>query len=258
MPRDNNCSFCNLRGHTIRFCNSDEGFSFLNHIKSKSIDYLVMGNRETSLFTKATSFYNYLNSYNMKELRFILSKKAESINGTKAMLASRYVYRYFISELALQQFPDILSYDDKLHVFEYLNYWRNISIGVSIQEANIQLNDYFEFVDSMSVFDSDLDYDNISTVSKFPIHVAIDHSTKEDHFECAICMQDDCPISNKISIQCNHSFCKDCVTQYMIKCQESNKFPTCALCRGDFMDIKVNNLDVLEDFQDRFCVEMKI
>ena len=58
----------------------------------------------------------------------------------------------------------------------------------------------------------------------------------------------------KTQIQCNHSFCKDCVTQYMIKCQESNKFPCCALCRGDFMDIKVNNVDVLEEFQHRFCV----
>jgi hypothetical protein len=257
MPRviNTNCSFCNLRGHTIRHCNSDEGNDFFNHIKSKSIDYLVMGNRETSLFTKSTSFYYYLMTYNMKELRFILSKRGDSINGTKTMLASRYVYCYFISELALEQFPDILSYFDKYNSFEYLNYWRNISQGVSIQEANNQLNDYFEFIDSMNVFDSDLDYDNISTVSKFPIHVAMeDNSTKPLDFECAICMQEDCCVSNQITIQCNHSFCKDCVTQYMIKCQESNKFPCCALCRGDFMDIKVNNIDVLEEFQDRFCV----
>ena len=244
MPRVVNCSFCNLRGHTIRHCDSEEGYSFFNHIKSVSIDYLVMGNEEISLFSKSSSLYNYLMTYNMKELRFILCKKGASIHGTKAMLASRYVYRYFITELALEQFPDILSHDDRIHSDEYWNYWYNISIGFSFEYANSLMNDYNEFDD-----------DNISTVSKFPIHVAMDDdSTKSLDFECAICMQEDCYVSNKVTIQCNHSFCKDCLTQYMIKCQESNKFPTCALCRGDFMDIKVNNVDVLEEFQHHFCV----
>jgi hypothetical protein len=243
-----------MRGHTIRHCNSNEGRLLINHIKSVSIDYLVMGNRDTSLLTKTTSFYDYLMTYNMKELRFILSKRGDSINGTKTMLASRFIYRYFISELALEQFPGILSYDDRNNTFEYLNYWCNISEGTSIQEANTRLHEQFEFIASMDVFD--FEYDNTSNDGKYSIHVTMEKndSTNINHFECAICMQDDCCVSNKISIQCNHSFCKDCLTQYMIKCQESNKFPTCALCRGDFMDVKVNNIDVLEDFQNRFCV----
>lgn len=253
MPRVVNCSFCSMRGHTIRHCDSEEGYSFFNHIKSISIDYLVMGNQEISLFSKSSSFYNYLMTYNMKELRFILCKKGASIHGTKAMLASRYVYRYFIEELALEQFPDILSHDDRIHSNEYWNYWYNISIGISFEYANSLMNDHYEFTEGLSVFDSD--DDNISTVSKFPIHVDMnDDSTKTVDFECAICMQEDCSVSNKVTIQCNHSFCKDCVTQYMIKCQESNKIPCCALCRGDFMDIKVNNIDVLEHFQYHFCV----
>ena len=261
MPRFTNCSFCNLTCHTIRDCRSDEGTLFLNDVTTKSIDYLVMGNRETCLFTKSMAFYNHLNCYNMKYLRFILSKKGESLTGTKKMLASRYVYRYFISELALQQFPDILSYDDILHCSEYLNYWRNISLGFSVEEADAQINEYFQFVlFSGTAYDlqSDFNYESISTASKFQIDVTIEKENDVNDFECAICMQDDCSVSDKIRIQCNHSFCKDCITQYMIKCQESNKFPTCALCRGDFTDIKVNNIDVLEVFQDRFCVEIQI
>lgn len=257
MVRTNKCGFCGRKGHNITHCNCEHGLNLLNHIQSRSIDYLVMSNRSLSVFDKSVRYYNFIKeSLQMKEIRFMLAKNGSSIRGNKTLLAARYIHDYFFAEIVLDRFPDILSYDDRVHIEEYVKYWNNLSSGVSLQQCNIDLNDYFEFVDSLEVFDSDYDYDTISTKYKNLINVSMNELDQEtETFECAICMDDNCSTINKVVFDCKHSFCKECVTQVFLTCQTKKNVPSCALCRRDCNKIQVYDSNVFDDFRERFCLE---
>jgi len=259
MTTNTKCGYCGVRGHTIGNCNSIEGNRLCTVIKSRALDYFT-SHRDWSINSRAIQFYEHLKNRNyiVKELRFILSKMGCSTNGTKQELAARIVHQHFFLRLALRELSHLVSYEDRVNMEEYVKYWWHISIGVSQEESNRHLNEYFDWIDEMDF--QEFDNNNDDSITKFPIQVSMepveltDENEKPPTFECAICMEDECSILDKVDIDCKHSFCKQCISQVMVDSQAKRKHPCCALCRGNFKTISVRRYHVLEDFKERFCM----
>jgi hypothetical protein len=216
-----------------------------------------------SIQGRATLFQGYLkDTYSLKELRVILAKMCCSTSGNKTVIIARIVHEHFFLRLGLREFHDTLSFNDRVHMDEYTKYWWHLSLGVSIITASAELNDYFEFVNSMEVLDfgdfslEEMNFETI--VKKFPIQIsmkAIDLTETQgtETFECPICMEDECSVLDKVDMGCNHSFCKECVVHVMDDSQKKGKHPCCALCRQDYNRVYVRTDDVLDNLSERFC-----
>jgi hypothetical protein len=247
MPRNSKCSYCRNEGHTIRHCNSQEGYIFNDRIRSRAIDYIVL-ERQT-IHERAKLFYKFLvqNCY-LEELKLLLSRRECHVNGNKKQLAARFIHNYFILELGLCQFPGIISHTDRRHIRAYLTYWYNLSQGN--QYVDRELNQYF---DSINLLQSDND-----NTYKFPINVVmktidLTEETLQQHFECAICMEEQCPILDQVVLGCNHYFCTGCVTIMLTNSKNKKIHPCCALCRTEFKKIQLDNEKIMEDYNTRFC-----
>jgi len=268
MTTQNKCGFCDAIGHTIQHCNSEMATIMYNNMKSRAIDYFT-SNQGTSIHSRATLFQGYLkDTYSLKELRVILAKMCGSTSGNKTAIIARIVLQHFFLRLGYRDFQDTLSFNDRVHMDEYTKYWWNLSLGVSIITASAELNDYFEFVNSMEV----LDFGNFSpasvvnvetTVKKFPILIsmkAIDLTETQgtETFDCPICMEDECSVLDQVEMGCNHSFCKECVVRVMDDSQKKGKDPCCALCRQDYKRVYVHTGAVLESLRERFCSLVRV
>ena len=254
------CGFCGVQGHKITYCDTEEGIQIFNEIRSRAIDHIVLENR--SIHERAKLFYHFLIvNCNVKILKLILSKIGCVLRGNIVEMASRFIYKYFLNTLALQQFPGILDDEDNYYINAYLNYWRDLSQGnKSIIEVNQELNDYFDFVRGIQYLDelTDTDFDFETAKFKFPINVGmktmnLTQETTSQHFDCAICMEEECSILDKVEMDCNHSFCKTCVSTILTNSQNNKKHPCCALCRGEFKMMNVHTHTIMDDYNTRFC-----
>jgi hypothetical protein len=247
MSRQFKCSYCRNVGHNIAHCSSEEGKIFFNNIRSKAIVYIVLENR--SIHERAKLFHQFLTRIcDVEELKLLLSKIQCRVNGNRIQLAARFVHSYFIRELALRQFNSMINDNDHCHIRAYLTYWKDLSQGIPLDEANYKINHYFDF---MKQFENDNKY-------KFPINVVmktVDLTEEEpnQYFECAICMEEQCHILDQVEMECNHSFCTNCVSTMLINSQNKKKHPCCALCRVDFKKIQVHTHKIMEDYNTRFC-----
>jgi len=241
MPRPSKCGYCYREGHNITHCDSEEGNRLFNRVRSRAIDYIVLENR--SFHERTQMFYEFLiNILYVDELKLILSKKRCRISGNKRELAARFVYRYFIQELGYGPYLRThMDDNERDHVHIYGSSWELRSEN-SLIEANQQLDRYFRLIERR----------------KFPINVVIKpiDLTEEEpkqYFECAICMEEQCPILDQVELGCGHSFCVSCVSGVLTNSQKNKKHPCCGLCRAVFKNTQVHTQKIMEDYNRRFC-----
>ena len=282
MPRQNKCSYCHTEGHNISHCDSERGNRLFNHIRSIAIDYIVLERR--TIHERSIMFYEYLrNIYYDDELKLLLSKVQCRIHGNKKQRLSRFINNYFIRELVDGPYSRHLEYNERVHIAIYSNYWRLLSEGKLI-EANEELNRYLILVNQVHPNPHILVHPDIFRLAqpnhnnqvepartaqpnhnnqveparKFPINVivkTIDLTEEEptQSFECAICMEEECPILEQVELGCGHSFCSNCITQMLTNSQKNKKHPRCGLCRADFKNTQVHTLKIMQDYNTRFC-----
>ena len=244
MPRQSKCCYCRTEGHNITQCDSKEGIQLFNNLRSRAIDYIVLENR--TIHERAKLFYNFLiRTCYVPELKIILSKKQCLINGNKKHLAARFVNIYFIQELAYGPYSRHMEHNERVHLDIYANCWRLLSER-RIVEGNQELNRYFDLINQPEL------------KHKFPINVVmktVDLTEEEpaQSFECAICMEEQCPILDQVELGCGHSFCVSCVSGVLTNSQNNKKHPCCGLCRADFKHTEVHTLKIMEDYNTRFC-----
>jgi hypothetical protein len=260
MPCNSKCGFCGVRGHRITHCDSEEGNRLFNDIRSRAIDYIVLEDR--SIHERAKIFYQFLiRIYYVKELKLIVSKIGCDVSGNIVILAARFTYKYFLKTLGLQQFPGIIDHEDNIHIRAYLDYWKDLSQGIkSVSQVNQELDDYFDFVNGLQYLEQlhDSDFDFETAKFKFPINVVmkpvdLTEEKTQQYFECAICMEEQCSILDKVEMSCKHSFCMSCVSTMLTNSQNNKKHPCCALCRADFTNMQVHMHTIMEDYNTRFC-----
>jgi hypothetical protein len=227
MSRNSKCSYCRDEGHTIRYCGS--GKLLYERVKSSAIDHIVLENRTThgTIHERAKLFYTFLvDCYSVVELKLILYRRECRVNGNKQQLAARFVHSYFITELGLCQFPHRITDADRRNIHTYLTYWKDLSEGKNlIKELE----------------------------NKFPINVVMKTVDLEQSFECAICMEEQCPILDQVELGCNHSFCNSCVSIILKNSQNKKTHPCCAVCRAKFEKIQVHTNKMIQDYNTRFC-----
>jgi hypothetical protein len=245
MPRESKCGYCRKEGHNISKCDSERGNTLFNNIRSRAIDHIMLERR--SIHERATLFYDFLmNICFVDELKIILTKYGCIINGNKKQLAARFVYSYFIRELADGPFARYIEYHESLYLSTYAEYWGKISLGKPLNEANEELNKFYNLTNYK------LHY------NKFPINVVIKtfDLTEEDpqlYFECAICMEENCLIVDQVKLGCNHSFCESCIDVVLTNSKNNKKKPCCALCRADFKTLQVHKYKTMEEYNNKYC-----
>ena len=253
MSRNSKCSYCRVEGHTVRYCGSEEGTMLFNRVRSTAIDHIVLERRP--IHERAKLFYRFLvHCCNVEELKLILSRRECRVNGNKKQLAARFIHNYFITELGLGQFYRSISVTDHHYIPAYLTYWYDLSNGKPVIEVDQALNRYLYF-NPVSQLGTGNNYDN---KYKFPINVVmktvdLTEEQTEQCFECAICMEDQCPILDQVVLGCNHSFCNNCVSVILTNSQDKKTYPCCALCRDKFEKIQVHTHKIMEDYNTRFC-----
>jgi hypothetical protein len=246
MPRQSKCSYCRNEGHNISKCDSERGNTLFNYIRSRAIDYIVLDNR--SLHERTILFYEFLiDILYVDELKLILSKKRCRINGNKTELAARFVYRYFIQELAYGPYLTThMDDNERDHVHIYGSSWELRSEN-SLIEANQQLDRYFRLIEITK------------RKHKFPINVVMKTTrflTKEQleqYFECAICMEENVPIVDQVELGCHHSFCTSCIGEVLKNSKNNKKKPCCALCRADFKTLQLHRYKIMEEYKKEYC-----
>lgn len=243
MSTQNKCGFCGVIGHKITQCDSKEGNRLFNRVRLRAIDYIVLENR--TIHERAKLFYSFLiHTIYVDELKLILSKSQCRINGRKKHLAARVVYSYFIHELAYGPYSRHMEHNERLHLAIYANCWRLLSSEGLVIEGNQELNRYFDLINQPE------------PKHKFPINVVmktVDLTEEEEQpaqsFECAICMEEECPILDQVELGCGHSFCVTCVSTLLTNSQNNKKHPCCGLCRTDFKTMQVHREKMMEEYK---------
>lgn len=234
MPRQSKCCYCQKEGHNITHCDSERGNTLFNDICAKGIEYICLEWR--TIHQRACMFYCYLMRIcRLDELKLILSKRQCRTSGRKRELAARIVNNYFILELAYGSYSGRLRYNERLHTHMYANYWRLLSEGVLWNEARQELERFLVLTS---------DEQPVQPNYKFLINVvmkSVDLTEEQptQSFECAICIEEECPILDQVELGCGHSFCVTCVSTMLANSQNNKKHPCCGLCRADFTPLKI-------------------
>ena len=246
MPRESKCGYCRKEGHNISKCDSERGNTLFNNIRSRAIDHIMLERR--SIHERATLFYDFLmNICFVDELKIILTKYGCIINGNKKQLAARFVSSYFIRELAYGPYARHIEYEERLYLTTYAGYWGKISSGKPLNEANEELNKFYDLRNSKKL-----------QHNKFPINVVIKpvdltEEQPKQYFECAICMEENTPIVDQVELGCDHSFCVTCVRGVLTNSKKNKTHPCCGLCRADFKTMQVYRHTIMEEYKKEYC-----
>jgi len=231
------CGFCRKNGHRITNCNDRAGFDVLREVRDECYrvinEYINSDSIYINIHTSCEKIYSFMQRYSVKHLRFILVKSGCNSSGCKRELIARYIHEHL-----LETNFEILNYYDSLHIGAIVKYWWHLSIGVSEQEAWGEFCEYFEEVD---------ENDRKSNIQIQTLIRPIDLTGDEVFsFDCAICLNDECSILDRIDMGCEHSFCRECITNLINDSQEKEKLPRCPLCRADCKTLHVRTTIALE------------
>ena len=147
-----------------------------------------------------------------------------------------------------------MEHNERVHIAIYANCWRLLSER-RIVEGNEELNRYFDLIKK------------VEPIHKFPINVVMKtvdltegageagagEAGAVQSFECAICMEEECPILDQVELGCEHSFCVTCISTMLANSQKNKRHPCCGLCRAEFKSTRVHTQKIMEDYNTRFC-----
>jgi hypothetical protein len=250
MPRQSKCSYCQKEGHNITQCDSERGNELYHHIRAKGFEFICLEWR--TIHQRASMFYCYLMRIcRLDEIKLILSKRQCRTSGRKRELAARIVNSYFIQELAYGPYSRYcIKHKERVHIDVYANYWRLLAEGELLNEAKQYLDRFLDLIKQLE------------PKHKFPINVVMKtvdlsegagEAGAVQSFECAICMEEECPILDQVELGCGHSFCVTCVSTMLTNSQNNKKHPCCGLCRADFKSTLVHTPKIMEHYNTRFC-----
>jgi hypothetical protein len=63
---------------------------------------------------------------------------------------------------------------------------------------------------------------------------------------CTICM-DDLAVSDTVTTNCNHAYCSTCIKTLSTHIKDNTSKPTCSMCRGQLIELRVCNSDIYTD-----------
>jgi len=223
------CSFCGMNGHRVNNC-SDER---LREFETECIVKInILSSDNTGINYKINQFKLWL-----MERYCVFPNTVKTFGITKCGYVARghdieecfnLITRYFYGleeETREEETEDFLGFPDVLvnvdNVEDIMNYYnRNLEQEQNNNYERIISNIKFDFNDFKNDFKNDFNNNNNS------------------NFECNICYET-YDIKEFVKLNCNHSFCKDCIKN-TIKTTTNINSVRCALCREVVNEIKVN------------------
>ena len=96
-----------------------------------------------------------------------------------------------------------------------------------------------EFLNDLDVFDYDTFVKMKTKKERIEVFCAeFDPAAKKRCFDCSICMDTHLEI-NSVSLNCKHTFCYSCISNYLQHNKTKKTTPTCALCRAVYKSIEI-------------------
>jgi len=254
------CSFCSEFGHSAQTCQSENAENDFEMLKDLIMDALE--DDDSDIIDRAFSIYNgmKINHFRNRQYKQLLISikrdhpeligELQLTRGTRNdQLASAIIYFYFYKTHLVSEINNIHVTNFQKSMIPYnTHFWKLVCDGtireVSIDSYNLHFsNIYYRILQARSLLRSQ------QPIEKFQIQFEIiPIDLTKDHFECSICMEDECSPFEKVVMNCNHSFCKNCVHQVLTDAKSKGKHPTCALCRQNFSKIQFVDQTILNEF----------
>jgi len=71
-------------------------------------------------------------------------------------------------------------------------------------------------------------------------------------FECPICLESECNPNEKVTLNCNHPICNECLEQYLQSMSQAELPPCCSLCRAVITELDFANESYRESITKKF------
>ena len=242
------CSFCGVQGHNIRLCNSPE----IPRIET-SIVNLFVDNYQECLAARLNGII----------IRFRFIDK----------LKTRFLLRHIRVLAVVLGIAPASGFTKEEYAFSLYTFFENVNNMLLLDIAtNLNIPYIFNNNDNINNENTPPDYvvrnllqsfnsvanantntntntntnanTNANTNNKFNITSVLDFTHTPEELEnicdCGICLDDNIKTENMVKLNCEHSFCGDCITRVL---QTALKTPTCALCRASITAIEINSQD---------------
>jgi hypothetical protein len=214
------CSYCKIQGHNITQCNDRRLLVFQENLINRRNELLEIYSIDFS--NKISYFETWLYSNDQNLIKAYAIRYCGSCLRHTLQICVTKIINYiwdaqnnilgnYLNENNYIQFPSL---DESPNIsYDFLSEL----ILISIQEHTIENRKF-----------------NIK-----PILCSLNEKECNDSEECNICYE---VIKNydMTSLNCNHRFCGNCMSQLLKKCDRS-KVPCCAMCRTEINYIKINN-----------------
>jgi hypothetical protein len=112
------------------------------------------------------------------------------------------------------------------------NYIRNLIDEFNLAAATVNTNTNTNIINDLKSFRFDISL-NLDTNSD---------TTSAIDCECGICLEQNIEKKNMVNLNCNHSFCGNCVVR-VLEMTSPSKIPCCAFCRTNIVNIETSSSD---------------
>jgi len=225
------CSFCGHIGHDIRSCESPEIITIEQSFAQLYIDnlcestYLQLNETQTEeLFV-----YKMTSRYLLRYIRVV----AVTTGLARASGFTKADYATIIYGLYRQVFFNIaFSNNGSESNTNTTNYIRNLIDEFNLAAATVNTNTNTNIINDLKSF-------------RFDISLILDTSsdtTSAIDCECGICLEHNIEKKNMVNLNCNHSFCGNCVVR-VLEMTSPSKIPCCAFCRTNIVNIQTSSND---------------
>lgn len=223
------CSYCKNVGHKINYC-MDESIEKLDKIGENTIviGYLIFGLNERSIYTRM-----WLNNLNHKEIQ---------------VLGYKYGYGNNSYEFIYDNINTLIQIYDK----RMMSNSHNFKILILGMDRNI-IN---HFIEVIKQYYNHYEIEQIKnkikyyrTYVRYPIKTISMENIKNDE-ECPICMNE-IDYLNTIKTECEHTFCSDCLINYMNT--NTRSIVSCPMCRHNIKQISLHHTNQNKNVIETFC-----
>jgi hypothetical protein len=179
----------------------------------------------------------------------IVNNSNENINNYNGVYEN---HQYEITLILLRLASSLISNNREETITRIQNYARRLRDTFTTDEINYAIS--VIQLSMMSIYNTHLN-NNINERNQYisSIRVILNEKVIENgaQMECPVCYCDvDC--KDFAETDCQHSYCKDCVSRNIVSFNEKHCRPTCPFCRTDIKTVSVHCQDFLEDLVGQF------
>lgn len=227
------CSYCRNQGHIITICNDERLINFQTILINRRDELREV--HSIDLNNKISYFQTWLYSQDNNLIKCFAMRFCGAYSRNNLQICVQKIINYIWD---IEQTPfGLLA---PLHDYVPLP-------AISIMD----IPDPFDFID-LNEFLADIRNVNEepSENRKYKINpiLCLDVEGLDIEEDCNICFEKT-QFRNMVTLNCNHKFCGDCVSQTLKKCNKNN-LPNCSLCRTKTEWLLVNEQQILDKLKE--------